>query len=231
MNADRMPLPRFWYLPRGEKAVVVMSGDDHSPGNAPGGTAFAFDRFKELSPPAATSPRGSASARARTSIPTARSRTRRRPPTSPRASRSGCTRSSRPARPRRSPRRSWARSSTRSSSAWAAHFTSIPAPVSSRTHCVYWPDWASRRRSSSRAGSGWTRNYYHYPTPWIGARPGFMNGGGFPMRFADTDGRADRRLPAEHEHERRGDDELPSCTSTRCSTTRSARTGTTAPSA
>ena len=29
MNADRMPLPRFWYLPRGEKAVVVMSGDDH----------------------------------------------------------------------------------------------------------------------------------------------------------------------------------------------------------
>ncbi|MBA3288192.1 MAG: Ig-like domain-containing protein, partial [Acidimicrobiia bacterium] len=50
MNADRMPLPRFWYLPRGEKAVVVMSGDDHSPGNAPGGTAFAFDRFKALSP-------------------------------------------------------------------------------------------------------------------------------------------------------------------------------------
>ena len=32
MEADRMPLPRFWYLPRGEKAVVVMSGDDHSPG-------------------------------------------------------------------------------------------------------------------------------------------------------------------------------------------------------
>ena len=50
MNADKMPLPRFWYLPRGEKAVVVMSGDDHSPGYAPGGTAFAFDRFKALSP-------------------------------------------------------------------------------------------------------------------------------------------------------------------------------------
>ena len=31
MNADQMPLPRFWYLPRGEKAAVVLSGDDHSP--------------------------------------------------------------------------------------------------------------------------------------------------------------------------------------------------------
>ena len=29
MNADRKPLPRFWYFPRGEKAVVVMTGDDH----------------------------------------------------------------------------------------------------------------------------------------------------------------------------------------------------------
>ena len=32
MNADRMPLPRFWYLPRGEKAAVVMTGDDHAQG-------------------------------------------------------------------------------------------------------------------------------------------------------------------------------------------------------
>ena len=31
-------------------------------------------------------------------------------------------------------------------------------------------------------------NYYHYPASWIGAKPGFMNGGGFPMRFADLDG-------------------------------------------
>ena len=34
-----MPLPRFWYFPRGEKAVVVMTGDDH--GN--GGTTGQFD--------------------------------------------------------------------------------------------------------------------------------------------------------------------------------------------
>jgi len=31
-------------------------------------------------------------------------------------------------------------------------------------------------------------NYYHFPSAWIGAKPGFLNGGGFPMRFADLDG-------------------------------------------
>src|SRR5262249_54402203 len=29
MNLDNLPMPRFWYLPRGEKAAVVMTGDDH----------------------------------------------------------------------------------------------------------------------------------------------------------------------------------------------------------
>ena len=46
MNRDRKPLPRFWYLPRGEKAVVVMTGDDH----ANGGTGGRFDLYKAMSP-------------------------------------------------------------------------------------------------------------------------------------------------------------------------------------
>ena len=29
MNVDRKPLPRFWYFPRGKKAVVVMTADNH----------------------------------------------------------------------------------------------------------------------------------------------------------------------------------------------------------
>ena len=31
-------------------------------------------------------------------------------------------------------------------------------------------------------------NYYHYPTAWIGSKQGFLNGGGFPMRFAGLNG-------------------------------------------
>ena len=47
MSADRVPMPRFWYFPRGERAVVVMTGDDHQPD----GTEAHFDRFLALSPP------------------------------------------------------------------------------------------------------------------------------------------------------------------------------------
>ena len=50
MNRDRKPLPRFWYLPRGEKAVVVMTGDDH----ANNGTAGRFDIYKSNSPAGCT---------------------------------------------------------------------------------------------------------------------------------------------------------------------------------
>ena len=47
MNLDKKPLPQFWYFPRGEKAVVVMTGDDH----ATGGTSGQFDWAKRGSPP------------------------------------------------------------------------------------------------------------------------------------------------------------------------------------
>ena len=46
MNRDRKPLPRFWFLPRGEKAAVVMTGDDH--GN--GGTVGRFEQYEGESP-------------------------------------------------------------------------------------------------------------------------------------------------------------------------------------
>ena len=42
MNADRMPLPRFWYLPRGEKAAVVMTGDDHANATGPPASSRGF---------------------------------------------------------------------------------------------------------------------------------------------------------------------------------------------
>ena len=47
MNLDRKPLPRFWYLPRFEKAAVVMTGDDHATRN---GTAARFDTYQAQSP-------------------------------------------------------------------------------------------------------------------------------------------------------------------------------------
>jgi hypothetical protein len=71
---------------------------------------------------------------------------------------------------------------------WASRYTSVPSPVSSRTHCVDWPNWASVARIELARGIRMDANYYHFPQAWIGAKPGFLNGGGFPMRFADVDG-------------------------------------------
>ena len=48
MSLDRTPLPRFWYLPRGEKAAVVMTGDDHAQGQ--GGTVGQFQWFESRDP-------------------------------------------------------------------------------------------------------------------------------------------------------------------------------------
>ena len=74
-------------------------------------------------------------------------------------------------------------------------------------------------------------NYYHYPGSWIGAKPGFMNGGGFPMRFADTDGTL---IDVYQENTNMTDEATSGATrrrSTHCSTTRSVRSATTARSA
>ncbi len=46
MNLTKKPLPRFWYFPRGKRAVVVMTGDDH--GN--GGTGGRFNQQIAASP-------------------------------------------------------------------------------------------------------------------------------------------------------------------------------------
>src|SRR5207253_9624453 len=45
-NLHRKPLPRFWYFPKGKKAVVVMTGDDH--GDA--GMQPRFDIYRNQSP-------------------------------------------------------------------------------------------------------------------------------------------------------------------------------------
>ena len=64
----------------------------------------------------------------------------------------------------------------------------MPAPVSNRNHCVEWMDWSSTATIERQQGIRMDANYYHFPGTWIGAAPGFMTGGGFPMRFAEADG-------------------------------------------
>jgi hypothetical protein len=72
--------------------------------------------------------------------------------------------------------------------AFLSKYTSVPSPVTNRTHCVTWDDWATQPKVEAAHGITFDTNYYHYPGAWIGNKNGFMTGSGFPMKFADTDG-------------------------------------------
>jgi hypothetical protein len=51
MNADKKPLPRFWYFPKGVNAVIVLTGDDHTTRKIQSGdTPQFFYRHKAQSP-------------------------------------------------------------------------------------------------------------------------------------------------------------------------------------
>ena len=112
---------------------------------------------------------------------------------------------------RRLPTRRWLAgdagraASTRSSTQFQreVHRASRPRS-SSRTHCVTWPDWASGAEGRARPRDPDGHELLPLPRRWIGAKPGFMTGGGFPMRFADLDGTLIDVYQAEHEHDRRG---------------------------
>ena len=188
MERDKMPLPHFWYLPRGEKAAVVLSGDDHSPSQATGGTASNFDRFKALSPsgcvleawecvratsyiyPDSVLTNAQAAGYVADGFEVALHPVVSSCPSAPLSeSQLGAIFDTQLAQ-------------------WSARYSSVPTPDSSRTHCVFWPDWASNAKVEAARGIRMDANYYHYPGSWIGTKNGFMNGGGFPMRFADLAG-------------------------------------------
>ena len=181
MNADRRPLPRLWYLPRGLKAAVVMTGDDH----ASGATAGRFDAFKSNSTPGCSVANWECLRMTSYIYPNT-------PLTNAKAAgyvadgfeiaahiTTGCE--------------GYTASSLESDFAqdlasFAAKYTSVPAPVTNRTHCIAWSDYATQPRVSLAHGIRFDTNYYFYPASWVQNRPGLFSGSGMPMRFTDVDG-------------------------------------------
>ena len=181
VNADRKPLPRFWYLPRMERAAIVMTGDDHAQGGTPG----RFEVHKGQSPAGCSvddwecvrstsyiypqTPMTNAAAAA---YDAQGFEIALHPDT-------GCT--------------NVTASSLQTvfSSQLAnlvANFPSLPPPASNRTHCLVWSDWFSHVTVQANSGIRFDTNYYYYPGTWIQNRQGMFTGSGWPMRFADTNG-------------------------------------------
>lgn len=180
-NRDRKPLPRFWYLPDGIKAAVLMSGDDH--GN--GGTVGRWNNYISLSPANCSVEdwdcvRGTSYVYPNTPISDSQ--------VSVYQSQgfelathitSNCT--------------DWTPTTlasffTSQLGQFASNFPSATAPATNRTHCIVWSDWATQPKVSLQNGIRLDTNYYYWPGTWVLDRPGFMTGSGMPMRFADLDG-------------------------------------------
>src|SRR5664279_1107959 len=64
----------------------------------------------------------------------------------------------------------------------------LDPPVTNRTHCMPWSDWASQPKVENSLGIRFDVNYYYWPGSWVQNRPGLFTGSGMPMRFADSNG-------------------------------------------
>ena len=181
MNAGKKPLPRFWYLPNGKKAVVIMSGDDH--GN--GGTAGRFDQFKAASP-AGCNVANWECVRGTSYIYTST------PLTNAQAVayntdgfevglhvNTGCADYD---------RTSLDTTYANDLAAWKAKYTGIPAPITMRHHCIAWSDWTTGAEVQFNNGIRLDTSYYFWPPGWVGNVAGLFTGSAMPMRFMRLDG-------------------------------------------
>ena len=230
MERDKMPLPRFWYLPRGEKAVVVMSGDDHSPAKRPAaprplrplqGAQPGRLRRRQLGVrplDLATSTRTATLTNAQATLHRGRLRGRAAPARSARARRRADSGTS--------SRRPSTRSSASSGASTRAPGAGLePHPL--RLLARLGVEREGRARPRDPAG----RELLPLPGALDRREARLHERRRLPDALRRPRRDADRRLPAEHEHDRRVGQTLSSDRSTRCSTTRSARTATTARSA
>jgi hypothetical protein len=183
VNLDRKPLPSFWFLPRDEKAAVVMSGDDH--GN--GGTAGRFDQFSAESPPGCVVADWECIRATSYIYPSTAGLTNAKATAYQSAGFeiglhvvTNCS--------------DWADREelesfyTSQLTAWASNYPGLSPSVTNRTHCIAWGDWATQPKVELQNGIRLDANYYYWPPEWAQDRPGMFTGSGMPMRFADLDG-------------------------------------------
>ncbi len=182
MNLDRKPLPRFWFLPRDEKAAIVMSGDDH----ANNGTQGRFEHFRTLDPPGCAVAKWECVRATSYIFPDT-------PITDSKAGQlasegfeialhawTGCE--------NWDDREDLEDHYTEQLESFATEFPSLPAPTTNRTHCIVWSDWATQPKVELENGMRLDTTYYYWPAGWVQDRPGMFTGSGMPMRFADLDG-------------------------------------------
>ena len=181
MSVTRRPLPRFWYLPEGMKAAVIMTSDDHGSG----GTAPRFASFLAESAPGCSVDDWQcirATSYIYTATPLAADEARTLDDLGFEVAlhvTTGCA--------------DYTAATIDSFfhaqlADWASSSPGVRRPVTNRTHCLSWSDWASQAGASARNGIRLDTNYYYWPVTWASTSPGLFTGAGLPMRFASAAG-------------------------------------------
>jgi FlgD Ig-like domain len=193
MQRDHMPLPRFWYLPYGLKAAVVMTGDDHTSANG-SGTRGQFTHYRDdLSDPNCSV----------ADWQCVRSTSYVFPNTELSDSEVAGFQAAgfeialhlRISGPNTTPilcnnytPASLAADYDSQLAAFHAKYPSAAAPSTNRTHCIVWSDWAGTPLAEVARGIRFDTTYYYWPGTWVNDHAGLFTGSGFPMRFANTNG-------------------------------------------
>ncbi len=180
MNGKR-PLPRFWYFPNGEKAVVIMTGDDH--GN--GGTIERFNQFKSQSPANCSVANWECVRGTSYVYPST-------PMTDAQAGQfasegfevgihvsTNCA--------------DYSQTSLQSTydqqvPQFLNKYRSVGPLLTQRHHCIVWSDWSSGAQVQLSHGMRLDTSYYFWPPDWVANVPGIFTGSAMPMRFARLDG-------------------------------------------
>ncbi len=186
-NLANKPLPRFWYLPRGFKAAVVMTGDDHRVAPSTSITSDFFDLF--LAESTDNSSQGVANwdaVRGSSYIYPGNTTTDAEAAAYETQGfeiglhfNTDCV--------------DWDPLTYETNfenqlGQLAAQYPSISRPQTNRTHCIAWSDWSTQPELEAKIGIRLDANYYYWPPEWVQDRPGMFTGSGMPMRFAQEDG-------------------------------------------
>lgn len=180
MNLNRKPLPRFWYLPSGFKAAVIMTGDDHGAG----GTTGRFNQYIDFSP-AGCSVADWTCIRATSyvfdpPIPNYSSFVSSGFEIANHADNSPSCTNYTP--------ESFEAAISSQLARMAQLYPGLPVSKTNRTHCVLWSDYDNQPKILLKHGIRLDTSYYYWPAEWLLDRPGMFTGSGFPMRYADLSG-------------------------------------------
>jgi len=191
MNMSKKPLPRFWYLPSGYKAAVIMTGDDHGSYYGSSATKNRFSDFLAASPSGCsvanwTCIRGTAYLFPKIIATNSLTNSQVSSYVSQGFeigvhvdSATDC--------------QDWTTTAldtdyTNYLASLASQFPSLPAPQTHRMHCVSWSDYDSQPTIELKHGIRLDTTYYYWPGSWVNDLPGMFTGSGMPMRFADRNG-------------------------------------------